>query len=141
MQSAPPISPSPTLREIPSRQRLWMGRILSGLIIAFMVLDIGGHFAMPGPVLQAFQKLGMPYRMGLEIAILGLIATVAYAVPRSAVLGAVMLTGYFGGAISIHLRAGSTPFECVFPAILGLITWAGIYLREPLLSRLIPLRR
>jgi DoxX-like family len=123
-----------------SKGRVWTGRVLSALVVAFMLFDAAGKFFMPGPVVDAFKRLGVPLSVGLSIGLLLLACTIVYAIPRTAVLGAVLLTGYFGGAVAIHLRAGSTLFETLFPIVFGVITWAGIYLREPKLGKVLPVR-
>jgi len=125
-----------------SRGQQWTGRILSGLVVLFMLFDVVGKLIrpVPAPVAAAFARLGFPLSLATSIAILLLVSTIAYAIPRIAVLGAVLLTGYLGGAVAIHLRAGSSTFETVFPVIFGVIAWTGILLREPRLLQLFPLR-
>ena len=120
--------------------RLIAGWILTGLMTAFLLLDCALHFAQPQPVADAFAHLGIPMRVSTVIAVILLASTLLYVVPKSSVLGAILITGYLGGAIAIHLRAGSSTFETVFPAILGIVTWAGIYLRDSRVAALIPLR-
>ena len=118
----------------PAKGRFWAGWVLTGLTTIFMLLDATMHLMMPAPVVEAFKKLDLPLRISPTLGIILLIATILYVVPRTAVLGAVLLTGYFGGAVLTHLRAGSSSFEMVFPVIAGAIAWAGIYLREPRLK-------
>ncbi|MBS1805955.1 MAG: DoxX family protein [Acidobacteria bacterium] len=119
----------------------WTGRILTGLTILFMLFDAFGKFAKPIQVTDAFTRLGLPLSTSTTIGILLLVSTIVYAIPRTAVLGAVLLTGFLGGAVAIHLRAGSTTFEQVFPVIFGIVAWAGVYLRECGLRRVFPVRR
>jgi hypothetical protein len=125
-----------------SRAKLWAGRILSGLVVLFMLFDVVGKLIrpVPAPVAAAFARLGFPLSLATSIAILLLVSTIVYSIPRKAVLGAVLLTGYLGGAVAIHLRAGSSTFETVFPVIFGAIAWTGIMLREPRLLQLFPRR-
>lgn len=123
-----------------SRARVWTGRVVSGLATAFLLLDAVSHLLAPAPVVDAFHRLGLAVDLAAPLGILELLCLAAYAWPRSAVLGAVLLTGYLGGAISINLRAGSPAFETVFPAILGALVWAGLYLRDGRLRELVPLR-
>jgi DoxX-like family len=120
--------------------RLWTGRVLSALAVLFLLFDAVGKLIMPAPVAQAFARLGFPTSLGLGIGILLLICTLLYAIPRTAILGAVVLTGFLGGAVAIQLRAGSPLFETDFPVLFGLLVWAGIYLRDNRLRKLIPLR-
>jgi hypothetical protein len=105
-----------------------------------MLLDAAGKFAMPAPVIDAFRRLGFPVSLGPSLGVLLLVCTLAYAIPRTAVLGALLLTGFFGGAVAIQMRAGSTLFETIFPILLGVVTWAGIYLRDSRLANLLPVR-
>ena len=120
--------------------QMWTGRVLSVLSVLFLLLDAAGKFMMPVQVVQACQRLGFPVNLSPTLGVLLTLSTLLYAVPRTAVLGAVLLTGYLGGAISIHMRAGSTTFETVFPAILGVLVWAGIYLRDCRLQKIFPIR-
>ena len=124
-----------------SSKRLWTGRVLTVLAGLFLIFDGVGKLMMPGPVVEAFGKLGFPVSLGPGIGILLLVCTLVYLVPRTAILGAVMLTGFLGGAVAIQMRAGSPLFETVFPVLFGILVWAGIYLRDCQLCKLIPLRR
>jgi hypothetical protein len=124
-----------------SKGMLWTGRVLSGLMALLFVFDGVGHLMKPAPVVDAFARLGYPLSASVGIGLLALICTAIYVTPRSSVLGAILLTGYLGGAVSTHVRAGSTAFEMMFPVILGVLVWAGIYVRDAQLRQLIPLRR
>jgi hypothetical protein len=123
-----------------SKGALWTGRVLSIFCILMLLLDAFGKFAKPVQVTDAFTRLGLPIATSVTIGTLLTICTLLYAIPQTAILGAVLLTGYLGGAVAIHLRAGSTTFEEIFPAIFGALIWLGIYLRDRTLRRLIPLR-
>lgn len=124
-----------------ARGLLWTGRVFTSLTILFMLFDAYGKFTMPSYVSKAFARLGFPVTQGTSIGALLLLSTVFYAIPRTAVLGAVLLTGFLGGAVAIQMRAGSSTFETVFPVILGIIAWAGVYLRDCGLRRVFPFRR
>lgn len=124
-----------------SRAMLWTGRLFSGLSILFLLFDAAGKFAKPVQVMDAFARLGIPLTLSASIGTLLLASTTLYAIPRTAVLGAVLVTGFLGGAVAIHMRAGSTAFETVFPVILGTLVWAGIYLRSCSLRKVFPLFR
>jgi hypothetical protein len=126
--------------EATARWQLWAGRVLAGLAVLFMLLDAAGKFIKPPQVVQACERLGIPVHLSPILGVLLTISTLLYAFPRTAVFGAVLLTGYLGGAISIHLRAGSSLFEIVFPAIMGVLVWAGIYLRDTRLRSVFPIR-
>ena len=120
---------------------LWTARILSTLVILFMLFDATIHIMKPAPVADAFARLGYPLSASVGIGILELLCLLAYAIPRTALLGAVLLTGVLGGAVSTHVRAGSPAFEAyIFPAILGAMIWGGIWLRDSRLRAIFPLR-
>jgi hypothetical protein len=120
---------------------LWTGRVLTALAILFLLFDAFGKFARPAPVADAFARLGIPIALSSGIGTLLLVCTILYAIPRTATLGATLLTGYFGGAVAIHMRAGSPLFETVFPVIFGVLVWAGIYVRDCSLRKVFPVRR
>jgi hypothetical protein len=124
-----------------STPQLWTARTLSTLVVLFMLFDSIIHLMKPAPVVDAFNRLGYPLSASVGIGILELLCLLAYAIPRTALLGAVLLTGHLGGAISTHVRAGSPVFEAyIFPAILALMIWGGIWLRDPRLRAIFPVR-
>jgi hypothetical protein len=88
-------------------------------------------------VVDAFAQLGVPLRLSLGIGIVELVCTALYAVPRTALLGALLLTGYLGGAIAIQLRAGAAWFPTIFPLVVGVLLWSGLALRDARLRALI----
>jgi hypothetical protein len=92
-------------------------------------------------VVEAFARLGYPLSTSVGIGVLLLVCTAIYVTPRTSILGAILLTGYLGGPVATHLRAGSSLFEMVFPVIAGVLIWAGIFVRDAALRELIPLRR
>ncbi len=115
-----------------SRARLWTGRVISILITLFMLFDCLGHFLKPAPVVQAFAQLGFPLRFSVPLAIVELVCVALYVIPRTAVLGAILLTGYLGGAVAIQLRVGNPFFaETLFPVYIGILLWGGLVLRDP----------
>lgn len=113
-----------------SNLALWSGRILSGIACLFLAMDGVIHIARIQPVLDAFQKLSIPVSISLPLGVLELAMLALYAYPGSRVLSVVLWTGYLGGAVAIHLRAGSTVFEMVFPIIIGSMLWIGLYLTD-----------
>lgn len=120
---------------------LWIGRVLSGLIILFMIFD--GVIKLPplDVVTQTMVPLGWPgdANVARMLGIIGLISTALYALPRTSVLGAILLTGYLGGAIATNMRVGSPLFShTLFGVYLGIILWSGLYLRDPRVRALIP---
>ena len=120
---------------------LWTGRIMSGLVIAFMLLDGAMKLVPLDVVVTTSEQMGIPGSLARTLGIIGLICTLLYAVPRTSVLGAILLTGYLGGAIASHLRLGDAIFtHTLFGLHLGLLAWGGLYLRDARLRALIPLR-
>ena len=99
-------------------------------MVAFFLLDGVLHLMKPAPVVEAFGRLGLPVGLSVGLGALELVLVVLYLVPGTAVFGAILLTGYLGGAVAIHLRAGSSAFECFFPVILGAAFWLGLFLRR-----------
>lgn len=124
-----------------SKKALWTGRVLSGLVTAFMVFDAVIHLMKPAPVVQAFAQLGIPLSLALALGIIEIACVVFYVIPRTSILGAILMTGYLGGAIAIHLRVGNPLFsEALFPVYVGVMAWGGLYIRDERLRALIPLR-
>lgn len=128
----------------PSKTRLWTGRVLSTLIVLFLTIDIAFKFIRPVPpqALQSMAQLGFQPTLLTAIGILLLVCTILYVLPATSVLGAILLTGYLGGAVSLHVRVGNPLFSYVlFPVYIGVLMWAGLCLREPRLLALLPLRK
>lgn len=119
----------------------WAGAVMTGLVIAFLLFDGVTKVIKVPPVLEACEKLGLPQHTVVGIGLLLLACTAMYAIPRTAVLGAILLTGYLGGAIAIHVRAGSGTFPVVFSLTFGVLVWVGLVLREPRLLWTILLRQ
>jgi hypothetical protein len=127
-----------------ANKTIWTGRILSGLFIAFMLFDGIIKLVPLDIVMQTNTELGYPDSVNFArgLGILALICTILYAVPRTSVLGAILLTGYLGGAIATQLRVGNPLFtHLLFGVYLGLAMWGGLYLRNDRLQALIPLAR
>jgi hypothetical protein len=116
----------------------WALTVLCGL---FLIFDGVGKLLMLAPVVEATVRLGFPTNLIQGVGILLLACTLTHLIPRTAILGAILLTGFLGGAVAIQMRAGSPPFETVFPVLFALLVWGGVYLREPRLCTLLPLRR
>lgn len=121
-----------------SKKMVWAGRIASAVPVLMLVMSAVMKFAKPPSVIEGFAHLGLPVTLAFGLGVLELACTAIYLIPRTAVLGAILLTGYLGGAVVTHLRVGD-PF--IGPIIFGLLIWAGLFLREPRLRSLIPLRR
>lgn len=120
---------------------LWVGRIMSSLSVLFLLLDGVMKLVKPAPVVEATSRLGFPESALTGVGIALLACTILYLIPRTAVLGAILLTGYLGGAVATQVRAGSSLFETLFPAIFGALVWGGLFLHEGRLRELIPMRR
>jgi hypothetical protein len=113
-----------------SRKVIWSSRILWGLVVLFLIMDGVMHVVQPAPVVQAMNQLGFPLGATLAIGIIELVCTVLYVIPGTSMFGAVLLTGYIGGAVAAHLRVGNPPFESyIFPVIVGALVWGGIFPR------------
>ena len=126
----------------PSKRRLWTGRIMSALPALFLLVDGVGKLVKPAPVVEGTVQLGYPESVLVGLGIVLLACTVLYVIPRTAVLGAILLTGYLGGAVATHVRVGSPLFSHIlFPVYLAVLLWGGLYLRDERLRALIPLRR
>lgn len=113
-----------------SAAAVWTGRVLSAIAALFMTMDAVLHLAKPAPVVASFTQLGLPLGMSVPIGVIALVCVALYVVPRTALAGAVLLTGYLGGAIAIQARAGSAIFPTVFPLIVGALVWGGLWLRS-----------
>lgn len=124
-----------------SKTRLWAGRILSGWAVLFLLFDSVIKLMNIKPVAESFAQLGYPGQLALGIGILELLCVVAYLVPRTSILGAVLLTGYLGGAVATHVRIASPLFtHTLFPIYVGLLVWGGLLLRDDRVRALV-LRR
>ena len=121
-----------------SKKVLWAGYIMSTIPVLILLFSAAMKFAKPPPVMEGFKHLGLPESLALGLGVLELACTVLYVIPRTSVLGAILLTGYFGGAILAHLRVGD-PF--IGPVIFGALVWGGLFLRDPRLRDLIPFKR
>ena len=119
----------------------WTGRIISGLVILFMVFDGVTKLMKVEPVLKAAAQLGFSVQEIVGIGIVALICTLMYAIPRTSILGAILLTGYLGGATAIQVHVGNPAFETLFSVIFGVLVWAGLFARDQQLREMIPVRR
>jgi hypothetical protein len=122
-----------------ARWNVWAGRVLSTLPVLAMVASAAMKLARPPQVVEAFTgRYGYPANSLAALAVVELACALLYVIPRTAVLGAVLVTAYLGGAVATHVRAGE-PFA--IPVLLGVFAWAGLYLRDGRLHPLLPLRR
>jgi uncharacterized membrane protein YphA (DoxX/SURF4 family) len=121
-----------------SNKMLWAGRIVSALLVLMLLFSGIMKFTNSSQLTEMFGHLGLDTKLAFALGILELTCTILYALPRTAVLGAILLTGYMGGTIVSHLRVGD---QFLTQIVVGVLVWVGIYLRDARLRALIPLRR
>jgi uncharacterized membrane protein YphA (DoxX/SURF4 family) len=121
-----------------SKTMVWIGRVISALPVLILVMSGVMKFVKPAAVVEGFEKLGYPETLALGLGIVELLCTALYIIPQTSVLGAILLTGYLGGATATHVRVGDPYYG---PIILGVLVWLGLYLRDARLRALLPLRR
>lgn len=121
-----------------SKVALWAGRIISGLAVLMFLFSGVMKLLKPAPVLLEFGRLGYPEKLAIVIGIIELTCAVIYIIPRTTILGAILLTAYLGGATATHVRIGDPFF---IPIVLGIMVWLGLYLRDPRLRPLMPLTK
>lgn len=119
---------------------LWIGRILTTLVVLFMTFDTVIKVLNMGPAVAATTQLGYAASAVVGIGVVELVCLALYLYPRTAVLGAILFTGYLGGAITTQILAGAVPFNVIFPIIIGALLWSGLYLRDSQVRRFIPFR-
>ena len=120
-----------------SARQLWTGWVISAIAVLFLLFDGILHVLKPQPVVDSFAQLGFPLSLAVGLGVLELVCTVLYVFPRTAALGAILLTGYLGGATATQLRAGAEMFPLLFPGIIGLLVWGGLLLRDARLRALL----
>ena len=114
-----------------SAKRLWAGRAIGGIAVLFLLFDSVIKLMVIAPVVQSFTELGYRVSLSRGIGLLELACLITCVIPRSALVGAVLLTGYLGGAVATHVRAGSPLFSHVlFPVYVAALLWGGLYLRD-----------
>lgn len=122
-----------------SRWRVWTGRILSGFVSLFLFVDGGARLAGVAPYVEGMTKFGYAAQLAPWVGLALLVSTTLYVLPQTAVLGAIMVTGYLGGATATQVRVGDPWF--LFPVVLGMMAWGGLWLRNARVRELIPLTR
>ena len=126
-------SPVPALTRVP-RSAVWIGRVLSGLVVAFLLVDALGKLLELAPVLEGTARLGYPLEVVRPLGVVLGLCTLLHAIPRTRLVGALLLTAYLGGAVATHVRTG-TPFW--FAVAMGVILWIGLALRDARLRTLV----
>jgi hypothetical protein len=125
-----------------SNGAIWTGRVISGLAVAFLLFDGAIKLVPLDIVITTSQQLGIPTELARTLGVLTLACTILYAIPRTSVLGAILLTAYMGGAIYTHVLAGSPLFtHTLFGVYLAVLIWGGLYLRDERVRALIPFQR
>ena len=129
------------MSEVSSRSNAarWTGYVMTILPSLFLLLDGVMKLFKPRFVVEATMQLGYQESAILPIGIILVICTVLYLIPITSVLGAILLTGYLGGAVATHVRASQGSFPIIFPVIIGALIWGGLYFRDHRLRNLIPL--
>jgi len=123
-------------------RRSWAGIILTALPVLFLLFDSAIHLMVIPPVVESFTQLGYPVSTSRALGVIEVVCIVLYLIPRTSVLGAVLLTGYLGGAVATNLRVGSPLFShTLFPVYVGVLAWGGLFLRDERVRALIPVRR
>ena len=120
-----------------SNVQLWGGRIATAIPVMILLMSAGMKIAQPPGFVESFKTFGYPMNEALPIGIVELLCTAIYLIPRTSVLGAILLTGYLGGAVATHVRIADPSF--VGPFLFGVLVWLGLYLRDPRIRTLIPL--
>src|SRR5215472_539749 len=123
-----------------SKVMFWAGWVMSALPALFLVVDGAMKLVKPEVVVKTTVELGYAEAVILPLEVVLLACTVLYLIPQTAMLGAILLTGYLGGAVATHVRAGQGLFEILFPVVFGALLWGGLALRDSRLHALIPLR-
>ena len=124
-----------------SKGSLWTGRVISGLVVLFMLFDCITKILRLPHVVDATVKVGYPASTVLPVGVTLLICVILYIIPRTSILGAILIVGYLGGAVATNVRASQPAFNSAFAITFGVLTWLGLYLREPRLRALVPLKR
>ncbi len=123
------------------KMTVWAGRIMSSFMGSFLLFDCVIKLLELAPAVQATTQLGYSADVIFGLGVLQLVCLAAYAFPRTSLLGAILLTGYLGGAVATHVRAGSGIFSLVFPIMMGALVWGGLLLRDHRLrAHMLPLR-
>ena len=122
-----------------NRRSLWTGRFMSALPALLLLVDGVVKLVKPA-MMKGTVSLGYSEGVIVPLGIVLLTCTVLYLIPRTAILGAILLSGYLGGAVATHVRVGESVFNVVLPIVLGVLLWGGLWLRDDNLRRLVPVR-
>ena len=120
-----------------SKPRIWISRVLRGIAILFLLMDGGMKLFKPPFVVQATVQLGYPESTIVGIGVALLVCSLLYVIPRTAILGAIVLTGYLGGAVASNIRAATPLFNIAFPLLFAVLIWAPLVLRNSRLASML----
>lgn len=123
----------------PGKAALWIGRVLSTLLVLMLLMGVIMSLSKNPQAIDNMKKFGWPEHMALTLGVVELICAILYAIPATSVLGAILLTGWLGGAVATHLRVGDP--MAAFAVVFGVVVWLALFLREPRLRKLVPLRQ
>lgn len=121
-----------------SKAMIWTGRVISALVVAAMTMSASMKLLTPDKMAEGMEHLGWPMAMATTLGVLELTSTILYALPWTAMLGAILLTGYMGGTIATHVRIGDPVYTQV---IIGVLVWGGLFFRDARIRALIPIRK
>jgi len=138
MAESPASTPSAASSAPASKKMLWTGRVISALPVLLMLLSAALKLIKPAPVVQGFARVGYPESLMLSLGILEILCCVVYLIPRTSILGAILMTGYLGGATATNVRVGDPSF--LLPVLLGMFVWGGLFFRDARVRALLPLR-
>ena len=125
-----------------SSAQIWTGRVLSGLAVLFLIMDATMKVLRVPVAVEGTVKVGYSAGVLVPLGIIQLVCLVVYLVPRTSVLGAILWTGYLGGAVATHVRVGDPLFSHIlFPTYVAALLWLGLWLRDPRLRAIIPVQR
>lgn len=125
-------------QEVPSKKMLWAGYVMSAAPVFMLLMSAFFKLSKSEQAVEGFAKMGYPDAALMGIGIVELACTVLYVIPRTSVLGAILLTGYLGGATDVHVRGGES---ILIPVLLGVLVWGGLFLRDQRIRDLIPFKR
>ncbi len=125
-----------------SRKQIWTSRVMSALAVLFLLADAIGKLLRPQQVIEGTAQLGWPVSVILPLGIIQAVLLIAYLIPRTSILGAILWTGYLGGAVATHVRVGHPLFSHIlFPTYIALLLWGALWLRDRRVRELLPLSR
>ena len=125
-----------------SKKNLWAGRIITTLVTLFMLFDASIHFSMIPAITQSFTQMGYALNIIRPLSVIEFISIILYIIPQTSVLGAILLTGYLGGAVDSNVRAGAPLFSLILaPVYVGILLWLGLWLRSDKLRELTPIKK